>query len=353
MCNPIQRGLRGGMRSVALNRRSFLRTSAASALTLAVAPGFLGGHALAAGRSITATHGAGMCNMNVILSSVINSVGEEGVDLQLITTPTFADEITMIGSGQIDAGVMPFTTFLALVDAGVPVKIIGGGGIGGVGLVAQPGLDTPDKWKGKTIGTFQLDTLETMAYDWLKSKGVDYKDLTIRYFDTTPESVAAFVSGAVDLLSTIEPYGTILPKEKPGTVTLTDGSDIYGPHYTDCVLGVRAGLIEENPKAIKALIKGMMKAQLMAETDPDGTLDKVLGSYYKTTKDLAKIAMGRQVSVVDARNQKDFILDRGQTLLEMGYIKKKPTDSVFDWSLLEAVIAENPELYSKLKHKSA
>jgi NitT/TauT family transport system substrate-binding protein len=352
MCNVIQRGLRGGLNGLNLDRRNFLRATGAT-LTLAVAPSFFGGAAFAAGSKITATHGGGMCNLNIILSSVINSVQEEGVDLQLITTPTFADEITMVGSGQIDAGVMPYTTFVALVDAGVPVKIVGGGGINGVGLAAQPGLDSPEKWKGKTLGTFQLDTLEMLAYDWLKAKGVNYRDLNVRYFDTTPESVDAFMGGSVDLLTTIEPYGTMLPQQKPGMITLSDGSDIYGPHYTDCVLGVRAGLIDENPGAIKALIKGMMKAQLMAETNPDGTLDKVLGTYYKTSKDLAKIAMTKQVSVVDARNQAGFILNRAQTLLEMGYIKKLPDNSIFHWALLEQVIAENPELYGKLQHKSA
>lgn len=63
--------------------------------------------------------------------------------------------------------------------------------------------------------------------------------------------------------------------------------------------------------------------------------------------------MSKQVAVVDARNQADFILNRAQSLLEMGYIKKKPDSSVFHWALLEQVIAENPELYGKLKHKSA
>jgi NitT/TauT family transport system substrate-binding protein len=137
-----------------------------------VAPQFLGGHAMAASGKITATHGAGFCNLNLFLSHVMNTVQAEGVDLKLITTPTFADEITMIGAGQIDVGIMPYTTFVALYDAGVDVRIVGGGGLGGVGIIAQPGLDTPEKWKGKTIGTFQLDTLEVMAYDWFKMKGV-------------------------------------------------------------------------------------------------------------------------------------------------------------------------------------
>ena len=35
------------------------------------------------------------------------------------------------------------------------------------------------------------------------------------------------------------------------------------------------------------------------------------------------------------------------------YIKKKPGRDAIDWTMLEAVIKENPELYGKLKYKSA
>ena len=37
----------------------------------------------------------------------------------------------------------------------------------------------------------------------------------------------------------------------------------------------------------------------------------------------------------------------------MGYIKKKPGRDAIDWTMLEAVIKENPDLYGKLKYKSA
>jgi NitT/TauT family transport system substrate-binding protein len=67
----------------------------------------------------------------------------------------------------------------------------------------------------------------------------------------------------------------------------------------------------------------------------------------------ATIAMGKQPAVVDARDQTQFILDRTDSLVEMGYIKKKPDRQAIDWSILEAVIAENQDLYAKLKLKSA
>ncbi len=63
--------------------------------------------------------------------------------------------------------------------------------------------------------------------------------------------------------------------------------------------------------------------------------------------------MSKQPAVVDARKQTDFILQRTDSLVEMGYIKKKPGRDAIDWGPLEEVIKENPDLYGKLKYKAA
>ena len=192
-----------------------------------------------------------------------------------------------------------------------------------------------------------------MPYDYLKKNGVSFKDVNVRYMGNTPEAVEAFRAGALDWICTIEPYGTALLNDVKGSHKLSDGTDIYGKGYTDCVLACRADLIKQNPTALKALIKGMMKAQLMAETNPDEALTKLVGTYYKTSMENARIAMGKQPAVVDARSQTDFILARTDSIMEMGYIKKKPGRDAIDWSLLEQVIAENKDLYDKLKYKAA
>jgi NitT/TauT family transport system substrate-binding protein len=54
-----------------------------------------------------------------------------------------------------------------------------------------------------------------------------------------------------------------------------------------------------------------------------------------------------------SRKQTDFILSRTDSLVEMGYIKKKPALAAIDWGPLEEVIKENADLYSKLKYKAA
>lgn len=339
-------------RSGTLGRRGFLRATAASTLALAVGPG-LGGVAHAADSHIKSIHGSGFCNLNYFLSNALQTAKDDGLMLDFVMTPTTAEMVTFLGTGQVDAGLMPYTSFIALYDAGAPVTVVAGGGIQGCVLVAQPGLDSPEKLKGKTLGTFQMDTLEVLPYDWLKKHGVNFKDITVRYMGNTPEAVEAFKAGALDMICTIEPYGSALLNDVKGSVMLSDGLDIYGPGYTDCVLAVRNDLIKQNPTGLKALIKGMMKAQLMAETQPEETLKILVGPYYKTSMENAKIAMSKQPSVVDARSQTQFILDRVDSIMEMGYIKKKPGREAIDWTLLEQVIAENQDLYGKLKYKAA
>jgi NitT/TauT family transport system substrate-binding protein len=332
-------------------RRGVLKATAASVLTFAA--GF-GGAAHAAGPgSLKSTHGTGFCNLNLFLAHALQMAKEDGLEIQFVNTPTFAEQVTFLGMGQVDLGLMPYTSFIALYNAGAPVKIIAGGGIEGCSIVARPGLDTPAKLKGKTLGTFQLDTLEVMPYDYLKKHGVSFRDVTVRYMGNTPEAVEAFKAGAIDWICTIEPYATALVNDVPGAVRLSDGRDIYGPGYTDCVLACRSSLLKDNPSALKAVIKGMMKAQLMAETKQEETLQKLVGTYYKTSMPNAQLAMAKQPAVVDARSQTDFILSRTDSLVEMGYIKNKPGREAIDWTLLEQGIAENKELYAQLKYKSA
>lgn len=337
-----------------LDRRSFLKASALGTIVMGVSGGLMGLPGSArADLTVKGTHGNGFCNVAFFITHAHQLAKEDGLTLEFVNTPSFADQVTFLGSGQVDVSVLPYTNFMALYDAGAPVKIVAGGGVQGVYIVAQPGLDTPDKLKGKTLGTFQNDTLEVLPYDWLKKHGVSYKDVTVRYMDSMGEMVAAFKAGALDIASTIEPYGSTLLNEVKGSILLSDGVDIYGPQYTDCVLAASTGLLKKDPNSVKALIKAMLKAQLMWEQDREKMLTELVGAYYKTSLENARIGGTAQPAKVDQRAQTEFILNRVDSVLAMGYIKKKPGPDAIDWSYLEQAIAEVPDVYAKLKYKSA
>ena len=102
-----------------------------------------------------------------------------------------------------------------------------------------------------------------------------------------------------------------------------------------------------------AVIKALFVAQSQAEADKSAALKDTVGKYYKTSMEAAVDASSKQPIVVDQRSQTQFIIDRGNSMKELGYVKKLPDQGAFDWSLMEAVIAENKALYDGLKLKSA
>lgn len=339
------------------SRRTFLKgTSAAGVaalLPMGIAAALQPNAAWAAGTTLKATHGSGLCNLGLFLVKKRDLAKADGVELDFVVTPSNADIATMFGAGMVDISMIPYSNFLTLYDAGAPVKIVAGGGIEGCMIVAKEGIKTAQDLRGKTLGTFQADTLEVLPYDYLKRAGMSFKDVKVRYFNTSPEMAQAFISGAIDSMCHIEPYASQAVASRKGSSVISDGTDLYGKGYSDCVLAVRTPLLEKNPAAVKAVIKALFLAQSQAEADPEAALKDTVGTYYKTTMEATRIAKNKQPVEIDQRNQTKFILARGQSMKELGYIKKLPDAKAIDWTLLEQVIAENKPLYDGLKHKSA
>jgi NitT/TauT family transport system substrate-binding protein len=337
------------------SRRKFLAGTARTVVALGVisaTPSI----ALASDRLtvVRAPYGAGFCSLGLFLVHARGLAEADGVALELVATPTFADHVTMVGSGAIDVSITPYTSVIALREAGARIRIVGGGGIEGCGLVSRPGLDSAEKLRGATLGTFQMDSLEVMAFDWLRANGVAREDVEVRYMGSTPEAVEAFKAGALDWISTIEPYVTTLMRDVPGAHLLSNGRDIYGPGYADCVMVAQADAIERRPEAVKAVIKALMRAQQAYESELDAVLPELIGTYYKTSLENARIAAANQPLKVDMRDQSDFVLARARSLVDMGYISSGlPLQNLFDWRLLEEAIVENRTLWASLQRRSA
>ena len=177
--------------------------------------------------------------------------------------------------------------------------------------------------------------------------------LLARAGEQDPDVFVRVVAGALDAICHIEPYATQCVQGRPGSKVLSDGIDLYGPGYSDCVLAARIPLLESNPEAVTAMIKALMEAQASAEADMEAALASTVGTYYKTTLEAARDAASKQPIVVDQRNQTQFIIDRGNSMKELGYVRAVPDEKAFDWSFLDAAIAQNADLYASLKRKSA
>ena len=348
-----ERGDRSATRGV--NRRQFLCSSVAAGTVAAVPAWFWGGpdySARAAGMTtIKATHGTGLCNLGIFLVRERGLAKADNVNLEFVNTPSNMDITTIFGAGHVDVSLIPYTNFMTLYDKGAPVRIVSGAGVEGCVIAGQRHVKTQADARGKTLGTFQADTLEVLPYEWLKKANMSFKDVNVRYLNTSPELVAAFIAGSVDWICHIEPYATQALEAVKGSNMISDGTDVYHKGYTDCVLAARTGLINENRAALKALIKGLLIAQKQSEENRASCVRDTVGKYYKASEQVVLNASVRQPNVVDQRGEAQFMMDRSKSMKELGYADKLMDKNAFDWTLLQEVIAENKSLYDSLKLK--
>ena len=187
-----------------------------------------------------------------------------------------------------------------------------------------------------------------LPYDWLKAHGVSWADMDVRFFGTSPEMAQAFISGGVDAICHIEPYATEALRGVPNAVMLSDGTDVYHPYYTDCVIAASERVINDHRDEVKGLIKALMISQRDSERDRVSAIQDTVGTYYKASYETVLDASTKQFLRIDQRGEQQFMIDRSVSLTELGYTKSPMDESAFDWSMLEEVIADNSELYRSL-----
>jgi NitT/TauT family transport system substrate-binding protein len=139
---------------------------------------------------------------------------------------------------------------------------------------------------------------------------------------------------------------------QPRKISSTN-TDLCGKGYPDCVLMARKELIGKEPDVAKGVIRTFLEAQYEIETNFEGAAKLTIGKYYKTDMTSLLAAGKAQPPGVDIRNQRDFMYNRAQSMRELNYISKDPDKDFVDFSLLEAVIKENPELWERLKVRSS
>lgn len=301
-------------------------------------------------REIKFAHGAGLCNMPLFYAAEKQLFSKYGFKGSAALTPMPADVAVQLATGQVEMAVIPFTNAIAAYVQGASFQVVAGSGVEGLIVVAKPEIKSFADLKGKKIATFQADTLDVVVYDYLKKNGMTYKDVEMVYLGDSTELLNAYIAGQVDAVSHIEPYATKAKTATKGNI-LGNGTDIYGKHYPDCVLAVRNEIIKDDPKMVKDVIRVFMESQHQIESNFAEAAKTTVGKYYKTDIDGLLAAAQAQPPGVDIRDQRDFMYSRAKSMRELNYINSDPDENFVNFSLLEEVIKESPELWQKLKVK--
>jgi NitT/TauT family transport system substrate-binding protein len=168
---------------IPMTRRGFfgeaiaMGMAAASASTLL--EGSLGRGAAGAGRAIKFSHGSGLCNMPLFYAAEKNIFEKYGIEDDVVMTPMAGTSAIQLATGQVEMGVIPYTSTIGAYTRSPTFSIVGGSGIEGLIIVGKPEIKSLQELKGKKVGTFQADTLEILLYDYMKKLGFSYDDIQV------------------------------------------------------------------------------------------------------------------------------------------------------------------------------
>jgi NitT/TauT family transport system substrate-binding protein len=295
---------------------------------------------------LTATHSIGLCNLALFVA-----VERQFSDVQLKLIANPGDHAAALTSGTVDVAVTPFSNVISARANGAPIRIIAGSGLNGLYVLGQPEISDWKSLVGKRIGTFRSDTLEVMAYDAMKKAGAKKGDFQFAYFTDPFEFIQAFKSKNLDAITLVEPYVTQLVNGHKAVI-LDKSEDVWGGRHPDCVLIASDAAIQNKRSALKSLIGALFSAEALIETNPREAVALCARKYYKTSEADILLAANSQPPGIDIRDQRQFILERAHSLIELGYFKNSVDESVFDFSLLSEVIKERPDVYASVAVKA-
>jgi len=218
----------------------------------------------------------------------------------------------------------------------------------GLALVGGTGITEMADLRGGRIGTYRGDTLETLAYAAAIKAGIE-GDVHFVYFTDPFESLTALRAGDLQAITHVEPFVSQLVAE--GFARLTTGEATWGTDHPDCVLVTTEKSIKSHRDELKQLIYEMAKAQKRIETNPEEVAELVAKPFYKMEAADLVAAVHSQFPAIDIRGLDDFIIEKSKMLVQLGYIGAPSNADLFDFSLLDEVIAKDPELFNGLKKR--
>ena len=285
---------------------------------------------------ITLTHGCSLSNLPLFVAETAGLFEAEGLDVEVPLFTTLSSSSDIIASGESDLGTVAFTEPLIDASRDNPPIIVGGSGLMGITVMAQPGIADAGQLKGRRAGTFRRDPLEVLLHDALAVHGLGFDDLEIVYLDDIEDALADFENGAIDAITVAEPHGTRLARN--GAVLLSDGTELWGDPFPDTVLVATAEFLESRPEQVSAALRAMIRAEEMIAADPNGMLDHAVRHYPDYDRADLEAGARRQPPCIDIRHLEHVIYDRWDSLQSLGLVPRsdQPPPNVVSFDLLAA-----------------
>ncbi len=243
---------------------------------------------------------------------------EEGLTVTTEFAAGGAAAIPAVVAGDIDLAFGAYPSALKAIEGGIPLVLTqeavrSGELFAGLYSLPDSGIETPADMEGKTIAVNTLNNIVQIAVEaHLVDAGLTLDDVTLVEIGF-PDMVAALELGDVDVISVVEPFGTIARNTLDATLVV----DMFSNRLADFPV---AGWVtttewaEANPNTIAAFNRAFAKATEVAVNE-EGALAAIVPTYTSSTPEAAAaLNYPNMVAGIDAdylQIVSDFMVDQG------------------------------------------
>ncbi len=245
---------------------------------------------------------------------------EEGLSVTTEFAAGGAAAIPALQAGDIDLAFGGYPSTFKAIEAGIPLVITqeaveGADLFAGFYSLPDSGIATPADMAGATIAVNTLDNIVQMALEIeLQGAGLSLDDVTLVEIPF-PEQVAALELGNVDVISVVEPFGTIA-RTTLDAVLVGDMFDDELDGFPVAGWQVTQDFADANPNTIAAFNRAIAKGTDIAVNE-EGALAAIVPTYTSASPELA--AMLNYPNMISGLNA-DTIQEVSDLMLEQGLL---------------------------------
>lgn len=201
-------------------------------------------------------------------------------DVQLVNFTEDKDLNAALASGQLDAANIATHTAMAMVAAGLPVKIVSllDFSLTADAILAGSDISSIKDLKGKSVAYEEGTTSDILLHYALAANGMTMDDIT-RVPMPAADAGSALIAGRVPVAVTYEPYiSTARAQDKNVKLLFEAGKD---PGLVSDVFVVREDVLKSKPGQVLAMLKSWdaALADYKANTDEDrAIISKAVGA---------------------------------------------------------------------------
>jgi len=250
-----------------------------------------------------------------------------------------------LASGEANLSMHFAPSWIARIEAGDPIVVIGGGHVGCYELIASTRIRALRDLKGKSIAVPGLQaTPRSLLAIILAQVGLHpSKDVTW-VTRAASEQVQLLTEGKIDAFLAFPPTAQELRAKKIGHVIFNSMMDKPWSQYFCCVVAGNRDFVRKNPVATKRALRGILKAADLCGREPERMARALVDQHFTDNYDYALQTM-KDMHYDQWRDYdpEDTVRFFSLRLHEIGVIKSSPQKIIAqgtDWRFLKELKKE-------------